>query len=60
MPLGAPYQIVPVPKAKGTPLGSIDMIRTAPQTLFITARFKDGKQVTKTVNKSTLPISLDR
>ena len=59
MPLGAPYRIVPVPKAKGTPLGSIDIIRTAPQTLLITAKFKGGKQVTKTVNKSTSPISVD-
>ena len=59
MPLGASYRIVPVPKAKGTPLGSIDIIRTPPQTLFITARFRGGKQVTKTVNKSTSPISVD-
>jgi len=35
------------------------MIRTAPQTLVITARFRGGKKVTKTVNKSTSPISVD-
>ena len=72
-PIGTPYRMQP--RGRGTPLDFIEIVRTSPDTLFITAHFKDENgtvaagalgetlmrnvTVERTVNTPTSQISVD-
>lgn len=72
-PIGTPYRMQP--RGRGTPLDFIEIVRTSPDTLFITAHFKDENAavaagelgeslmregtVERTVNTPTSQISVD-